>query len=56
MLTLARDPELRRALGAKGRERVRERFGCERMVDETLAVYASLAVPAGVQARRSEVR
>jgi glycosyltransferase involved in cell wall biosynthesis len=42
MLRLARDPELRRAMGAAGRARVRERFGLERMVEETLAVYREL--------------
>lgn len=36
---LARDPELRARLGAAGERRVRERFGLDRMVDETLAVY-----------------
>ncbi|MAF65805.1 MAG: hypothetical protein CMJ84_09130 [Planctomycetes bacterium] len=36
---LARDPELRRTLGEAGRSRVRSRFGLERMVEETLAVY-----------------
>jgi glycosyltransferase involved in cell wall biosynthesis len=39
---LAADPDLRRRLGAAGRARVRERFGLERMVEETLAVYAEL--------------
>jgi glycosyltransferase involved in cell wall biosynthesis len=39
---LARDPELRRRLGAVGAERVRERFGRERMVDEVEALYRRL--------------
>lgn len=43
MLRLARDPELRRRLGEAGRARVREAFGLERMVEETLAVYRELA-------------
>jgi glycosyltransferase involved in cell wall biosynthesis len=43
MLRLARDPELRAALGRAGRARVRARFGLDRMVDETLEVYRSLA-------------
>ena len=43
MLRLARDPELRTALGRAGRARVRERFGLDRMVDETIEVYRSLA-------------
>src|SRR5262249_13520238 len=33
---LAGDPELRRRLGLAGRARVRERFGLERMIEETL--------------------
>jgi glycosyltransferase involved in cell wall biosynthesis len=40
MLELAADPELRRALGEAGHTRVVERFGLDRMVDETLAVYS----------------
>lgn len=36
---LARDADLRRGLGRAGARRVRERFGLERMVEETLAVY-----------------
>lgn len=39
MTRLARDPALRQNLGRAGRERVRERFGLDRMVDETIAVY-----------------
>ena len=42
MLRLARDPDLRARLGRAGRERVGKVFGLERMVDETLAVYALL--------------
>ncbi len=40
---LASDGELRRRLGRAGRTRVRERFGLDRMVDETLAIYAEIA-------------
>ena len=36
---LARDPRLRERLGRAGADRVRERFGVERMVDETEAAY-----------------
>lgn len=43
MLALADDPARRAALGAAGAERVRALFGLDRMVDETLAVYAELA-------------
>ena len=43
MRALAADPALRAKLGAAGRGRVRERFGLDRMVDETLAVYAEVA-------------
>lgn len=39
LVRLARDPALARALGERGAERVRERFGLDRMIDETLAVY-----------------
>jgi glycosyltransferase involved in cell wall biosynthesis len=42
MLALARDAGLRQRLGRAGRARVRERFGLERMVDETLAAYAQV--------------
>ena len=42
MLALARDPALRARLGAAGAERVAEAFGLERMVEETLAVYAEV--------------
>ncbi|MCP3917119.1 MAG: glycosyltransferase family 4 protein [bacterium] len=38
-LELAQSPERCRALGAKGRQRVREVFALDRMVEETLEVY-----------------
>ena len=42
MVDLARSPERRRELGLSGAARVRERFGLDRMVDETLQLYGSL--------------
>ncbi len=39
---LARDPELRRALGRQGAEDVRGRFATERMADEIDSLYRSL--------------
>ena len=42
MSILARDPALRARLGRAGRERVGKIFGLERMLEETLAVYATL--------------
>ncbi len=44
-LRLAGDPSLRARMGAAGRERVRRQFGLERMLEETLAVYAGLEGP-----------
>lgn len=38
-----RDPARRESMGAAGRKRFLERFTSERMVDETLAVYAEVA-------------
>lgn len=45
MLALAADAGLRARMGEAGRARVREAFGLDRMVDETLAVYAELVAP-----------
>jgi glycosyltransferase involved in cell wall biosynthesis len=42
LVALASDGELRERQGRAGRERVRRNFALERMVEETLAVYASL--------------
>jgi glycosyltransferase involved in cell wall biosynthesis len=42
VLELARDPARRAALGAAGHSRVVDRFGLDRMVAETLAVYAEV--------------
>jgi len=43
ILTLLRDEPLRRRMGEAALARVRERFNVDRMVDETLAVYARVA-------------
>ncbi len=43
MLRLLQDEALRRRMGAAGLERVRALFNVDRMVDETLAVYAHVA-------------
>jgi glycosyltransferase involved in cell wall biosynthesis len=40
---LLADPELRRSLGAAGRERARERFSWDAVTDATLAAYAEVA-------------
>ena len=40
---LLADPELRRSLGAAGRERARERFSWDAVTDATLAAYAEAA-------------
>jgi glycosyltransferase involved in cell wall biosynthesis len=42
MLELAGDPALRARLGEAGHARVLERFGLDRMVDQTLGVYREL--------------
>jgi len=44
LLELAADADLRARYGAAGRARVLERFGIDRMVDETLAVYERVVV------------
>jgi glycosyltransferase involved in cell wall biosynthesis len=45
MSRLARDPALRARLGAAGRARVRDRFGLDRMIDETIEVYREVIGP-----------
>ncbi|MFN0007910.1 MAG: glycosyltransferase [Planctomycetota bacterium] len=42
MSALAGEPHLRTRLGRAGRARVRERFRLDRMIEETLAVYAEV--------------
>ncbi|MEM6569319.1 MAG: glycosyltransferase family 4 protein [Planctomycetota bacterium] len=42
MVELAADPALRSRLGTAGHARAVERFGLDRMVDETLAIYADV--------------
>ena len=49
---LASDRELRRRLGQAARERVIERFGEARVVDDTLALYRELLVEDGAEAAR----
>jgi glycosyltransferase involved in cell wall biosynthesis len=39
---LARDAELRRRLGESGRERVRERYSVQRLVDDVDRLYQAL--------------
>lgn len=43
VVELMNDPARRATLGRAGRQRAEERFSAERMVDETVAAYASLA-------------
>jgi glycosyltransferase involved in cell wall biosynthesis len=50
IMTLLRDEGLRRAMGAAGDARVRDRFSAERMVQDTLAVYQRVARHAHVEA------
>jgi glycosyltransferase involved in cell wall biosynthesis len=45
LVALAGDAALRARLGRAGRERVRARFGLDRMVERTLEVYSSLLGP-----------
>ncbi|MEZ5964509.1 MAG: glycosyltransferase family 4 protein [Planctomycetota bacterium] len=42
MMTLAKDPDLRRRLGEGGRQRVINEFDWERKIDHMLAVYAAV--------------
>ena len=42
MVELAADPARRSRLGTVGHARAVERFGLDRMVDETLAIYADV--------------
>lgn len=45
LVELAADPELRERLGAKGLERVRERFDWQRKIDAILAHYDQVTTP-----------
>ncbi len=47
LIQLANDPALRRRLGERGRQLVRQLFPVERMVEELYALYQRLARPAG---------
>jgi glycosyltransferase involved in cell wall biosynthesis len=42
LVELSCSPDLRRALGAAGRERLEQRFTIERMVEQYAAVYSGL--------------
>jgi glycosyltransferase involved in cell wall biosynthesis len=50
LVRLLTDEPARRAMGAAGLARVRERFSAERMVQDTLAVYRRVAMHAHVEA------
>ena len=50
IVTLLNDEHARRAMGAAGRIRVRERFSAERMVQDTLAIYRRVALHPHVEA------
>jgi len=56
METLAGDGSLRGRLGGAGRDRVREAFGLDHMVDRTLAVYAYLLGAEGPQTEAHSAR
>ena len=43
IVTLLKDPALRKSYGEAGRERVAEHFGVDRLVEGTLAVYKRLS-------------
>jgi glycosyltransferase involved in cell wall biosynthesis len=45
---LARDPELRRSLGARGRELVVPRYRVERLIDDIDALYRELLTEQGL--------
>jgi glycosyltransferase involved in cell wall biosynthesis len=49
---LAGDPELRRTMGAAGRERVLERYAVERLVDDVDRLYRSLLPTVSATTRR----
>jgi glycosyltransferase involved in cell wall biosynthesis len=48
ILTLLQDPDLRQKMGQAGRERVREHFSVERMVQDTEALYQQLLSKKGI--------
>jgi glycosyltransferase involved in cell wall biosynthesis len=49
---LARDPERRAAMGAAGRERMLERYGVDRLVDDVDVLYRELLEAAPTSSRR----
>lgn len=56
IIRAASDPELRAELAARGRERAERLFSAERMADETLAAYRSVAHGRAQAASRVETR
>jgi glycosyltransferase involved in cell wall biosynthesis len=51
LLTLARDPDLRRRMGTAGREWVEQEFSCARLAEKTAAVYRDVLGRAAPDAR-----
>ncbi len=49
---LAREPELRTAMGETGRERVLRRYAVERLVDDVDALYRELLATTSATTRR----
>ena len=49
---LARDPELRRRLGASGRKRVLSRYAVERLLEDVDRLYRELLAASEAAARR----
>jgi glycosyltransferase involved in cell wall biosynthesis len=56
MCELARDGASRSRMGSAGRARVRERFGLDRMIDETLDVYREVLSGGELQSSAARTR